>query len=77
MRYEVRAVGRLPASAREEFAPLEVELRPVETILHGPVGGSSALAALLARLESLGLRPVEFHRLPAAPADAARPRHVG
>jgi hypothetical protein len=74
MRYEVRVVGQLPASARAEFAPLEVELHPVETILHGPVGNSAALAALLARLEGLGLRLVELHRLPAVPADAYRPR---
>jgi hypothetical protein len=76
MQYEVRVVGQLPESARDEFAQLEVERHPVETVLHGPVAGSKALVALLVRLECLGLRLVEFHRLPDGPADAYRPYEV-
>jgi hypothetical protein len=39
-------------------------VRPVETVLAGPVADQSALHGLIRRIEALGLEMVEVRRLP-------------
>jgi hypothetical protein len=70
--YEIRALGALPESARKEFKRLRVEQRPVETIVHGGFAGPVALASVLARLDTLGLRVVSYRRLSPSGARATR-----
>ena len=48
----------------ETFDPMESDVEPVETILHGPVRDQAELHGLLHRLQSLGLELIEVRRLP-------------
>ena len=41
-------------------------MKPVETVLHGPVQDQSSLHGLLDRIQSLGLELVEIRQLPPA-----------
>ena len=63
-RYEIRIRGRVSAAVLETFDPMESDVEPVETILHGPVRDQAELHGLLRRLESLGLELIEVRRLP-------------
>jgi hypothetical protein len=66
--YEIRIKGRLSDSLLAAFEGLSATVRPVETVLHGPVPDQSSLYGLLDRIQSLGLELVEIRRLP-GPAD--------
>ena len=63
-RYEIRIRGRVSAAVLESFDPMESDVEPVETILHGPVRDQAELHGLLHRLQSLGLELIEVRRLP-------------
>lgn len=64
--YEVRIRGRLSGALANEFEQLSLvaSVRPVETVLAGPVADQSALHGLIRRIEALGLELVEVRRLP-------------
>ena len=64
--YEVRIRGRLSGTLVNEFEQLALvaSVRPVETVLAGPVADQSALHGLIRRIEALGLDLVEVRRLP-------------
>jgi hypothetical protein len=64
--YEVRIRGRLSGTLVNEFEQLALvaSVRPVETVLAGPVADQSALHGLIRRIEALGLEMVEVRRLP-------------
>ena len=51
------------------FDGLSVDVRPVETVLHGDITDQAALHGLLDRVADLGLELIEVRRLPDAPAD--------
>jgi len=74
--YEIRIKGRLSDSLLAAFEGLTTTVRPVETVLHGPVQDQAALYRLLDRIQSLGLELVEIRQLPAS-ADKvpAEPEH--
>jgi len=52
------------------FDGLSVDVRPVETVLHGDITDQAALHGLLDRVADLGLELIEVRRLPDAPADS-------
>jgi hypothetical protein len=62
--YEIRIRGHLSASLLATFEDMDVEVEPVETVLHGPVRDQAALHGLLVRIQNLGLELVEVRRLP-------------
>jgi len=68
-RYEIRIRGRVSAAVLETFNPMESDVEPVETILHGPVRDQAELHGLLHRLQSLGLELIEVRRLPEGSQD--------
>ena len=51
------------------FDGLSIDVRPVETVLHGDITDQAALHGLLDRVADLGLELIEVRRLPDAPAD--------
>lgn len=61
--YEIRVVGVLPPEALLDFERLSASVRPVETVLHGPLRDQAALQGLLARLETFGVEVLEVRRL--------------
>jgi hypothetical protein len=61
--YEIRVRGRMGPSLRAAFAPLEADARPVETVLHGPIGSRAELQGVLEQLAAFGLELVEVRRL--------------
>ena len=63
-RYEIRIRGRVSAAVLETFDPMQSEVEPVETILHGPVRDQAELHGLLSRLQARGLELIEVRRLP-------------
>src|SRR5215217_6332445 len=69
--YEIRIKGRLSDSLLAAFEGLTATVKPVETVLHGPVQDQSSLHELLDRIQSLGLELVEIRRLPAAAEELA------
>src|SRR5215218_10692081 len=64
--YEIRIKGRLSDSLLAAFEGLTATVKPVETVLHGPVQDQSSLHELLDRIQSLGLELVEIRPLPPA-----------
>jgi hypothetical protein len=75
-RYEIRIKGRLSDSLLAAFEGLTATVKPVETVLHGPVQDQSSLHDLLDRIQSLGLELVEIRSLPTAadePAAESKP----
>lgn len=52
------------------FDGLSVDVRPVETVLHGEITDQAALHGLLDRVADLGLELIEVRRLPEASADS-------
>jgi hypothetical protein len=52
------------------FEGLSVDVRPVETVLHGDITDQAALHGLLDRVADLGLELIEVRRLPDTPADS-------
>jgi hypothetical protein len=74
--YEIRIKGRLSNSALAAFEGISATVKPVETVLHGPVQDQSSLHDLLDRIQSLGLELVEIRPLPASadePAAESKP----
>lgn len=55
------------------FDGLAVEVRPVETVLHGDIADQAALHGLLDRVQGLGLELIEVRRLPRPAEDASDP----
>jgi hypothetical protein len=64
--YEIRIKGRLSDSLLAAFEGLTATVKPVETVLYGPVQDQAALYGLLDRIQSLGLELVEIRQLPAS-----------
>jgi hypothetical protein len=48
--YEIRVAGTIPPEALIDFEQLTADVRPVETVVHGPLQDHAALAGLLALL---------------------------
>ena len=69
--YEIRIKGRLSDSLLAAFEGLTATVKPVETVLHGPVQDQSSLHELLDRIQSLGLELVEIRPLSAAADELA------
>src|SRR5215203_4180423 len=69
--YEIRIKGRLSDSLLAAFEGLTATVKPVETVLYGPVQDQSSLHELLDRIQSLGLELVEIRPLPAAAYELA------
>jgi hypothetical protein len=69
-RYEIRIKGRVSEEIASAFDGLSVDVRPVETVLHGDITDQAALHGLLDRVADLGLELIEVRRLPDAPADS-------
>src|SRR5215213_1236641 len=65
--YEIRIKGRLSDSLLAAFEGLTATVKPVETVLHGPVQDQSSLHELLDRIQSLGLELVEIRPVPTQP----------
>ncbi len=61
--YEIRVAGILPPEALIDFEWLTASVEPVETVLYGSLPDQGALYRLLARLEMLGAKVLEVHRL--------------
>jgi hypothetical protein len=70
--YEIRVRGRLTDSLVAAFEGMRASVKPVETVLHGPVQDQAALYGLLDRIQALGLELVEVRRLPDPPGEADR-----
>ncbi len=70
--YEIRVTGMIPPEALLDLEGLSACLRPLETVVHGPLTDQAALHGFLARLEVLGVEVLEIHRLHAqsAPGDS-------
>ena len=69
-RYEIRIKGRVSEETASAFDGLSVDVRPVETVLHGDITDQAALHGLLDRVADLGLELIEVRRLPDTPADS-------
>ncbi len=61
--YEIRVAGTLPPEALIDFEQLTADVRPAETVVHGPLQDHAALAGLLARLEASGIEIINVRRL--------------
>ena len=61
--YEIRVAGVLPPEVLLDFERLSASVRPVETVLHGPLPDQAALQGLLARLETFGIQVLEVRLL--------------
>ena len=61
--YEIRVAGILPPEALRDFERLSASVRPVETVLHGPLEDCGALQRLLARLQMFGVKVQDVYRL--------------
>ncbi len=64
MRYEIRVDGQMSDELTTAFPELETFVVPRETVLYGQVDDEAYLYGLLVRFQSLGLRVLEFRRLP-------------
>jgi hypothetical protein len=60
--YEIRVAGVLPSEALLDFEPLTASVKPVETVVHGPLQDQAALQGLLVRLEASGIQLLEVRR---------------
>lgn len=69
-RYEIRVKGRVSEETAFAFDGLRVDVRPVETVLHGEITDQAALHGLLDRVADLGLELIEVRRLPDAQSDS-------
>ena len=61
--YEIRVAGTIPPEALIDFEQLIADVRPVETVVHGPLQDHAALGGLLARLEASGVEIINVRRL--------------
>jgi hypothetical protein len=76
-RYEIRVKGRVSEETAFAFDGLNVDVRPVETVLHGEISDQAALHGLLDRVADLGLELIEVRRLPDAQADSPTAQGAG
>ena len=74
-RYEIRIKGRVSEETAFAFDGLALDVRPVETVLHGEITDQAALHGLLDRVADLGLELIEVRRLPEAPPDSPPAPH--
>jgi hypothetical protein len=77
--YEFRVHGRVTEPLRQavdEFTDVQVVPAPPETLIYGAVQDQSQLHGLLMLLETLGLRIVAVHQIPALPLDSQRGDHA-
>ena len=58
--------GRVSEEVASAFEGLNVDVRPVETVLHGEITDQAALHGVLDRVADLGLELIEVRRLPEA-----------
>lgn len=63
-RYEIRIHGRVSEQTASAFEGLTLEVRPVETVLHGDIADQASLHRLLDRIQALGLELIEVRRSP-------------
>ena len=61
--YEIRVTSVLPPEVLLDFERLNASVKPVETVVHGPLADQAALHGLLARLETFGVQVLEIRRL--------------
>ena len=61
--YEIRVAGLLPPEVLLDFERLNASVKPVETVVHGPLADQAALHGLLARLETFGVQVLEVRLL--------------
>ncbi|MBF6214075.1 hypothetical protein IU433_21185 [Nocardia puris] len=64
VRYQFIIDGELSDRARAAFPELTATSCPCATSLHGPVPDQTAMRAVLAMIDNLGLTLVEMRRLP-------------
>jgi hypothetical protein len=69
--------GRVSEETASAFDGLNVDVRPVETVLHGEITDQAALHGLLDRVADLGLELIEVRRLPDAQADSPAAQGAG
>lgn len=69
-RYEIRIRGELGADVSTELAPLTVDARRAETVLHGEIADQAALHGVLDLLLEQGLQLLEVRRLPDDPRNS-------
>ena len=60
-RYEIRVKGRVSEETAFAFDGLSVDVRPVETVLHGEITDQAALHGLLEKIRDLGLSIISVH----------------
>ena len=60
--YEIRVAGLLPPEVLLDFERLNASVKPVETVVHGPLQDQAALQGLLVRLEASGIQLLEVRR---------------
>lgn len=68
--YEFRVYGRLSeplCQAVGEFTDVQVVPAPPETLIYGTVQDQAQLHGMLTLLETLGVRIVAMHQIPALP----------
>ena len=63
--YEIHIKGRVGDHLADALG-LDAEVKPVDTILRGPVEDQAGLHLLLSRLQDLGLELIEIRQLPPA-----------
>lgn len=61
--YEIRIKGRVGDHLADALG-LDAEVKPVDTVLRGPVENQDDLHGILDRLQDLGLELVEIRQLP-------------
>jgi hypothetical protein len=77
--YTIRIKGRLGATALSAFPAMVSELKDCDTILTGLIEDQSALFAVIAQIEALGLELLELRQIrvrqAARESGAARPHN--
>jgi hypothetical protein len=68
--YEIRVAGVLPPEVLLDFDRLSASVKPVETVVYGPLQDQAALHGLLTRLETFAVQVLGIRRL----RDGAPPR---
>lgn len=71
--YEIRLAGTLPPDALPGLMWLITGGEAADTCVFGPLPDQSALSALLARLEELGVQVTEIRRLPSGEPPREQP----
>jgi hypothetical protein len=61
--YEIRVRGRVTPALLARFEGMESDVKPVETVLHGPLADQAALHGMIGLIRALGLELVEVRRV--------------